>query len=46
MVLLKGKPREQNLQRLVADMKNEWKECEPLREVPEENEYVDSYCKT
>lgn len=27
---------------LATDMKNEWKECVPLREVPEENENLDS----
>lgn len=33
-------------QQLAADMKNEWKQCEPLRELPEENEMAPSDYKT
>jgi phenylacetic acid degradation protein/carnitine operon protein CaiE len=33
-------------QQLAADMKNEWRECEPLREQPEKNGNMDSKYKT
>jgi phenylacetic acid degradation protein/carnitine operon protein CaiE len=33
-------------QQLVQDMKTEWKACEPLREVNEENEKIDFDYKT
>jgi phenylacetic acid degradation protein/carnitine operon protein CaiE len=33
-------------QQLSNDMKNEWKVCEPLREIPKENENYDSNYKT